>query len=82
VYLTVDGAWSPVIADARVAPDARTADTLLATALADAGRVVGPYLVAVRVAPGEPPVPAELRERMRVRGPTVGPAAGARAGTG
>ena len=74
VYLTAEGAWSPDIADASVAPDPAAASALLAAGERDPGRVVGPYLVDVT--PGGPdrgPEPTAIRERIRLLGPSVGP---------
>jgi hypothetical protein len=70
VYRAADGSWTTAIGEAAVATTAPAARAMLAAASADDVRVVGPY-----VAPVEPDAdgraqPANLRERIRVAGPT------------
>jgi hypothetical protein len=70
VYRAADGSWTTAIGEAAVATTAPAASAMLAAASADDVRVVGPY-----VAPVEPDAdgraqPANLRERIRVAGPT------------
>ncbi len=73
VYLTASGAFSRNLADAVVASERETADRLLAKATARPGEVVGPALVDVAVAPGEPPRLLHPREVIRDVGPTHRP---------
>ena len=71
VYLTPDGTWSADHAEAAVAHTQDAADEMLARAAADGLRVVGPYLVTVRVGSDGTPEPTHFRERFRLFGPSV-----------
>jgi len=71
VFLTVDGAWSTSLAEARVARTAADADHLIATCDRDAATVVvGPTLIAVTEHDGVIE-PVDLRERIRANGLTI-----------
>jgi hypothetical protein len=73
VYLAASGVWSTSFADAVIAVDASDIKTLLDTASSSAHRneVVDP--VAIDTAVNDCPSPASLREKIRLRGPTVRP---------
>jgi hypothetical protein len=72
VFLSRDG-WSRLIEEAEVATGTEEAEIALARANADAAanRVIGPYVVDLRLERGRP-VPLRLRERIRLTGPTTG----------
>ena len=72
VYLTADDRWVNDIHEAEVAASTTALERLEAAARDHALAVVEPYAVAVHARAGEAPVPVELRERYRVRGPSVG----------
>ncbi len=71
IYLG-DAGWTSDIADAEIAHDQATADTLLAAAERQPEIAVGPYLVDVTGHLGSDPAPTKYREVIRVSGPTVG----------
>lgn len=70
VYRTTDGAWTTRIDQAAVVTTAPTASELLAAAIADDALVVGPYVAPVDPDPQGRARPGNLRERIRVEGPT------------
>jgi hypothetical protein len=72
VYLAADGGWVESMEDALIARSADEARSLQAQGARDAARnvVVEPYLAEVAEAGGRP-VPARMRERVRVEGPSV-----------
>ncbi len=72
VYLAPDGRWVESIAAAAVARSAEAARALQAQGARDAARnlVVEPYLAEV-VETGSRLVPARMRERVRVEGPSI-----------
>jgi hypothetical protein len=72
VYLTVDGTWSERIDAARVAHSAEEVAALKEQGAHAAARnlVVEPYLAAVSEAGGRL-LPARMRERVRVEGPSI-----------
>lgn len=69
VYRDASGGWTTALADAAVATTAPQAAELLAAAAADDIRAVGPYIAPVKRSEGGL-VPGNLRERIRLRGPT------------
>ena len=70
VFWTAGGTWSSAIARAAIATTAKEAGALLAAAAADDLNAVGPYVAPIdRNADGEPG-PGNLRERIRLAGPT------------
>ncbi|GBE44132.1 MAG TPA: DUF2849 domain-containing protein [Rhizobiales bacterium] len=72
VFLAINGGWSDSLDIARLARGENDAAELEAEG-AEAVRanvIVDPYLVEVEVGQGQL-VPVELRERMRIRGPSV-----------
>jgi hypothetical protein len=73
VYLAANGAWSTLFVDAVIVADAGSLKDLLVSASSRANRneVVDP--VAIDTAGHDLPSPASLREKIRLRGPTVRP---------
>jgi hypothetical protein len=71
VYRTADGGWSADLGAAAVVTSAQDAGMLLAAAVADDLNAVGPYVAPVVVGPDGRTQPANLRERIRLIGPTV-----------
>ena len=72
VFLAPDGNWVESIEGAAIAQTAEEASALQAQGTHDAARnlVVEPYLAAV-AGTGARPLPARMRERVRVEGPSV-----------
>ena len=70
VYRTAEGDWSTALGDAAVATTAEHAKTLLAAAAADGVRAVDPYVAPVELATDRGVLPGNLRERIRLAGPT------------
>ena len=72
VFLAPDGNWVESIEGAAIAQTAEEASTLQAQGTHDAERnlVVEPYLAAV-AGTGARPLPARMRERVRVEGPSA-----------
>lgn len=80
VYRSVAGNWTDELAAAAVATDAAGAQQLMAGALSDDLNAVGPYIAPVQLSPAGEVRPANLRERIRLTGPTIAlPAIAARA---
>ena len=75
VYRTLDGNWSTTLAQAAVVDTAPAATMLLAAAIADDIGAVGAYVAPVRVEPDGGVEPANLRESIRLNGPTIAPPA-------
>jgi hypothetical protein len=71
VYWTTAGGWCTTLDDAAVAVTAAAAAALLAGAAADGTAAVGGYVAPVRLDPDGRPQPGNLRESIRLRGPTV-----------
>lgn len=71
VWLTAGGSWSETIADAVVGTTSDEVLRLLDIAHADENTAVGAYPAAVRLSAEGKPEPANLRERIRVAGPTI-----------
>lgn len=71
VYRTDDNSWSTSLADAAVATTAEQAKALLASAAGDGVRAVDPYVAPVELSPDRVPQPGNLRERIRLNGPTI-----------
>jgi uncharacterized protein DUF2849 len=69
VYFTAARTWSTRIEDAVVVTTASAATELLQAAAADDVGAVGPYVAPVNVANGVV-APGNLRERIRLQGPT------------
>jgi len=70
VYRTADG-WSTTLDDAAVVDSAAAALALLDAAAADGRTAVGAYVAPIRLDSDGRRQPANLRERIRSRGPTV-----------
>jgi hypothetical protein len=71
VYRTLDGRWSTALAQAAVVDNSPAATALLAGAVADDAGAVGAYVAPVRFDPEGRLEPANLRERIRLDGPTI-----------
>ncbi|MFG1347655.1 DUF2849 domain-containing protein [Xanthobacter autotrophicus DSM 431] len=71
VWLAADGSWSETIADAAVGTTSDEVLRLLDIAHADENTAVGAYSASVRLSAEGKPEPANLRERIRVAGPTI-----------
>ncbi|WP_029004981.1 DUF2849 domain-containing protein [Azorhizobium doebereinerae] len=71
VWLKADGGWSAGLADAAVVNTSDDALKLLGVANADENRAVGAYPARVEIAADGTPRPVNLRERIRVGGPTI-----------
>jgi hypothetical protein len=69
VWRTADGQWSTQLADAAVVTNAPAATELLAEATTDGVTVVEPYVAPVEIG-GNGVQPGNLRERIRLAGPT------------
>jgi hypothetical protein len=75
VYRTRDGEWSTALAQAAVVDTAPAATTLLAASVADDIGAVGAYVAPVQIDADGRPQPGNLRERIRLAGPTIAPTA-------
>ena len=71
VYRSVDGDWTSVLDDAAIASNATQARALIEAATADELVAVGSYIAPVELAPGGEVRPGNLRELIRLRGPTI-----------
>ena len=71
VYRGTDGGWTNRLDAAAIATSAATAQDLMRAALADDLGAVGPYLAPVKLAPGGDVRPGNLRELIRLGGPTI-----------
>lgn len=71
VYRSFDGGWTTSLAGAAVVTTAPAADELLGAAQKDGVRAVGPYVAPVEVTADRRVLPGNLRERIRVAGPTI-----------
>jgi hypothetical protein len=69
VYLTAAKEWTVRIEDAAVVSTAPAATELLEAAIADDTGAVGPYIAPVNL-DGTAVTPGNLRERIRLQGPT------------
>ncbi|MBB5515859.1 hypothetical protein FHS89_001879 [Rubricella aquisinus] len=69
IYLT-EGGWSRRHGDALVARSASEAQEMLATAQAQALKIVGPYLADTVLDDAGRPAPVHFREAFRTRGPS------------
>jgi hypothetical protein len=70
IYRTDDGAWTTQFTEAAVVANAAAAGALLAAAIADDLNAVGAYIAPVRLDTAGGISPANLRERIRIAGPT------------
>jgi len=71
VYRRTDGGWTTRLDGAAVAISAGAAQALIAEATADDLRAVGAYVAPVKLAPGGHVRPGNLRELIRLGGPTI-----------
>jgi Protein of unknown function (DUF2849) len=71
VYRTLDGDWTPRLAEAVVVNTAPAATALLAAAVADDMAAVGAYVAPIRFDADGRPEPGNLRESIRLAGPTI-----------
>lgn len=71
VYRRADGAWTTALEAAAVATDAVGAQALVKAAVADDLRAVGSYIAPVSLTRDGEIRPGNLRERIRLRGPTI-----------
>jgi hypothetical protein len=71
VYRTAHGNWTGDLAAAAVVTTAPAATELLAAALADKLRAVDAYVAPVELTAEQRVVPGNLRERIRLHGPTI-----------
>ncbi len=71
IYRTADASWSSRLDAAAVVTTAAAASELLAAAVADDVGAVGAYVAAVQLDREGHVLPANLRETIRYRGPTI-----------
>jgi hypothetical protein len=70
VYRRADGGWTTQLADAAVTTNQTTARELITEATDDL-RAVGPYIAPVKLTPAGELLPGNLREAIRLGGPTI-----------
>jgi hypothetical protein len=71
VYRRADGGWTTHLDGAVITTSAPAAQVLMSEAIADDLRAVGPYVAPVKLAPGGHVRPGNLRELIRLGGPTI-----------
>ena len=71
VYRRADGGWTTKLDSAAIVTNAANAQALMAAAMADDLRAVGPYVAPVKLSPGGAVRPGNLRELIRLGGPTI-----------
>jgi hypothetical protein len=71
VYRRADGGWTTDLDGAAIATDAAAARELIDAAAADDLGAVGPYVAPVKLAAGGHVRPGNLRELIRLGGPTI-----------
>lgn len=71
VYRRADGGWTTALVSAAIATNAEGAHRLMTAALTDDLRAVGPYLAPVKLSAAGEPRPGNLRELIRLGGPTI-----------
>ena len=71
IYRHAEGGWTTKLDRAAVATDPEAARTLMVAALADDLGAVGPYVAPVKLAAGGTVRPGNLRELIRLAGPTI-----------
>jgi hypothetical protein len=72
VYRAANGNWVTELASAGIVSNATEAETWLRAARTDSRRIVDPYIAPVANGEDGSLVPANLREWIRQRGPSVG----------
>jgi hypothetical protein len=71
VYRGADGGWTTALDAAVVATNAGSASELMSAAVADDLRAVGSYVAPVKLSPDGQVRPGNLRELIRLGGPTI-----------
>jgi hypothetical protein len=71
VYRSADGGWTTRLGAAAVVTNAAGAQELMSAAAADDLGAVGPYVAPVQLLPGGHVRPGNLRELIRLDGPTI-----------
>jgi hypothetical protein len=71
IYRTADAGWTTDLAAAVVVTTTPAAHELLKAAVADDVGAVQPYVAPVELTPDRGVLPGNLRERIRVAGPTI-----------
>jgi hypothetical protein len=71
VYRRADGGWTTRLDGAAIADNAAGAQELMTAAVADDLGAVGPYVAPVKVLSGGYVRPGNLRELIRLGGPTI-----------
>jgi hypothetical protein len=71
VFRSADAGWTTDLARAAIATSAPIASELLAAAIADDVGAVGAYVAPVNMSPDGSVRPANLRESIRLAGPTI-----------
>jgi hypothetical protein len=71
VYRRADGGWSTHLDDAAIATNATGVHVLIDAANADDLRAIGAYVAPVKVTSGGHVRPGNLRELIRLGGPTI-----------
>ena len=71
VYRLADGGWTTKLDAATVATNAAGAQELMSAAIADDLGAVGAYVAPVKLLPGGHVRPGNLRELIRLGGPTI-----------
>jgi hypothetical protein len=71
IYRCAEGCWTTDLAAAAIVTTAPAASELLAAALADVLEAVDPYVASVTVTSDRRVLPGNLREQIRLTGPTV-----------
>jgi hypothetical protein len=71
VYRRTDGGWTTSLHDAAITTDPATARELVQAAVADGLRAIDPYVAPVRLSRNGEVRPGNLREFIRLSGPTI-----------
>lgn len=71
VYRNADGGWTTRLDAAAVATTAASAHAMMSEATADDLRAVGPYIAPVKLTASGERRPGNLRELIRLSGPTI-----------
>ena len=71
VYRSANGGWTTALAAAVVVTDANAARQLVRAAVADDLHAVGSYIAPVKLTPAGKVRPGNLRELIRLGGPTI-----------
>ena len=71
VYRRTDGGWTTKLDGAAITSDGATARALVQAAIADDIRAVGPYIAPVKLTRDGGVRPGNLRELIRLGGPTI-----------